>query len=122
MLDPTLAGLILYAPDADRLAAFYRDAVGIPLAPHRHGDIKEHLEGWLPAGAQPASRVHVALWPGPARIVPTLRVADVEAAARALVAAGAAQLHPPLELGEGKRLVSLRDPGGSEIRVIEISE
>lgn len=121
-LAEALAGVILYGPDPGPLAAFYRDALGIPFETHTHGPVKEHQEAWFPAGTQPGARVHVALWGGPARIVPSFRVANVEDAARALVAAGATALHPVLELGEGKRLVSLRDPGGNEVRVIEIRE
>jgi len=114
-----LSALTLHSPDPERLARFYREAVGLPLAPHRHGTLAEHQEGML-AG------VHFAVWKasehvgGP--VVPVFLVEDLDAAAARMEALGVGALHKPMELGEGKRVITWRDPDGNAFRLIEIRD
>src|SRR5215510_15484571 len=39
-----LAGVILFSQDPERLGGFYKEVLGIPFEPQRHGQIREHLE------------------------------------------------------------------------------
>ena len=89
----------------------------LPFEPHRHGTLPEHFEAFV-------NGVHFAMWKanenvgGP--IVPVFRVSDVDHSAAKLVARGVPQLHKLMELGEGKRVVTFRDPDGSAFRLIQI--
>ena len=118
MKTETLAALILHSPDPAALAAFYRDALGIPFAPHSHGPTRVHQEAFW-------NGVHFAIWASSARpggtIVPVFRVGDLDGAVGELNARGVAQLHPPIDLGEGKRVVSFTDPDGNQFRLIEVA-
>lgn len=114
----SLAGMILYSPDPEKLCAFYRHAIGIPLAPADHGTVGEHVEGML-AG------VHFAVWPeraghGAGPLVPVFRVADLDAAGSAVEAAGGKRLHKVIDLGDGKRVSGFRDPDGRALRLIHL--
>ena len=115
MTPHSLAGLIVYSQRPESLLAFYRDQLGIPLMLARHGRLAEHYEATL-------KHSHVALLPGAPRIVPSFRVADLDAALAAAEAHGATRALDPLDLGEGKRVAGLRGPDGFEIRMIEIHE
>lgn len=112
-----VTGLIFYSGDPDRLAAFYR-GLGVPLGAADHGGVGAHQEGLL-------SGVHVAIWSqekghGAAGLVPVFRAQDLEAAARAAEDLGGQRLHKPIDLGEGKRVVTLRDPDGRPFRILEL--
>ncbi len=115
MTPHSLAGLIVYGEKPGSLLSFYRDQLGIPLALAKHGRIAEHYEAML-------EHSHVALFRGAPRIVPSFRVADLDAALAAAEARGATRALDPLDLGEGKRVAGLRGPDGFEIRLIEIHE
>src|SRR5690349_9593045 len=115
----SLAGIIMYSPDPDRLIAFYRDQLGVPLAPAEHGTVGGHFEGRL-------GGVHFAVWDAKqghasAPLVTTFRVANVGAASEALLTAGATRSHKVIDLGEGKRIVGFVDPDGRPFRLIEIA-
>lgn len=117
----SLAGLVYYSPRPQALAAFYRDALGVPLAVAEHGTVGPHHEGLLDG-------VHLAVWDaasghgGDARVVPVFRVDDVRGAHDELVAAGVARRHKLIELGEGKRVVGFADDDGRAFRLIELDE
>ena len=67
--------------------------LSLPLAPARHGRIAEHYDAML-------GHSHVALFAGAPRIVPSFRVADLDAALAAAEARGATRA---LDLSEGNR-------------------
>ena len=92
-----------------------RDQLGLPLAPARHGRIIEHYEALL-------EHSHVALFAGAPRIVPSFRVADLDAALAAAEARGATRALDPLDLGEGKGSRVFAARTDFEIRLIEIHE
>jgi hypothetical protein len=71
MTPSSLAGLTVYGEKPGSLLSFYRDQPGLALARHRW--IAEHYEAML-------EHSHVALFPGAPRIVPSFRVADLDAA------------------------------------------
>jgi predicted enzyme related to lactoylglutathione lyase len=122
-----LAGLILYSPEPQRLADFYRETLGIPFEPSTHGGaIKAHNEAlW--------NHTHFAIWgvsehhapDGAAAklrnaMVPTFVVDDVDAYAAWLKARGVPSVGKLIELGEGKRLGTFLDPDGNQFRLIQL--
>lgn len=113
----SFSALTIQSRDPDRLAAFYRDTVGLPLAVHDHGPIAGHHEGDL-------GGVHLAVLKASPTIggpfVPVFRVDDLDACCARLAARGVPALHRPLDLGEGKRVVTFSDPEGNAFRMIEI--
>jgi hypothetical protein len=113
MTPHSLAGLIIYNEKPESLLSFYRDQLDIPLALHKHGRLTEHYEASL-------EHSHVALLPGKPRMVPSFRVADLNAALAAAEERGAIRALDPLDLGGCKRVAGLRGPDGFEIRLIEI--
>ena len=118
-LAQSLAGLVMYSPEPQALAQFYRDALGVPLETARHGHLGDHSEGLL-------GGTHIAIWDakqghGAAPLVPVFRVgriADVEAG---LLAAGGTAAHRVIDLGEGKRVAGYADPDGRHFRLIEFT-
>ena len=116
--EKTLAGLVMYSPEPEQLASFYRDALGIPFELHQHGKLPPHNEA-MHGG------VHFAIWGAggynpPGIIVPTFRVAELAAQIAHVEARGAKRLHEPIELGEGKSVISFRDPDGRQFRLIRL--
>ena len=116
-----LTGMIYYSADAERLAGFYAELLGVQFEAGSHGTLGRHLEGQF-AG------VHFAFWdsrqghaPGaePA-LVPVFRTDRLDTAERGLLARGAVRLHKPVALGEGKRVVGFLDPDGRPFRLIEV--
>ncbi len=114
----SLAGIIRYSADPERLAAFHRDRLGLPLGPAQHGTMGPHIEGLLAA-------THFAFWDeraghGSGAIVPVYRVANLAEAAAELERAGTTKLHGIVDLGEGKRVAGFADPDGYAFRLIEL--
>ena len=113
----SLSALTMHSDAPARLATFYRDVVGLPLAIHQHGSVGDHYEGGLQG-------VHIAVWKASERVggpfVPVFRVADLTQAAAALERARVGALHKRMDLGEGKHVITFRDPDGNAFRLIEI--
>ena len=111
------AALTMHSLDPLRLAAFYREAVGLPLAPHQHGTLGEHQECDL-------GGVHFAVWKASERVggpfVPVFGVDDLDAAIARMSAIGVEILHKVIDLGEGKRVIAFRDPDGNAFRLFEM--
>jgi predicted enzyme related to lactoylglutathione lyase len=113
-----LSALVRYSPDAERLARFYRDCLGIPLAPARHGDLGLHFEAYF-------RRTHYAIWQKEGseadRLVPTYLVRRLTDCFAELEARGLSPLDAVRDIGEGKRIATFLDPDGSRFRLIEIA-
>jgi predicted enzyme related to lactoylglutathione lyase len=114
----SITGLVLYSPDPDELAAFYRDALGVPLALTRHGTVGDHYEGMLGGS-------HMAIWDaakphGLAPTIPVFRVHDIEHSLAALEGRGAKTVHRIIDIGEGKKLATFTDPDGRPFRLIRL--
>jgi hypothetical protein len=122
-----LSGLILYSPNPEQLAAFYRENIGIPFQPETHGGaIKPHNEAlW--------NNMHFAIWgvsevhaPDSAAaklrnaMVPSFVVDDVAAYAAWLKGRGVPSLGKLIDLGEGKLLGTFLDPDGNQFRIIQL--
>ena len=120
----SVSAVTITSTDPERLAGFYRRSLGIPLAQASHGPMLHHFEGWL--GAPERGGVHVAVLKGRSGradaggTAPTFRVREIEACVNELAAEGITPVHPIAELGDGKRLVSFRDPDGNVFRLIDI--
>jgi predicted enzyme related to lactoylglutathione lyase len=114
----SFSALTMHSSDPARLAEFYRDAVGLPLSIHRHGTLGAHYEGGL-------GGVHFAVWQASQAVggpfVPVFRVASLDAELARLTGRGVEARHKPLDIGEGKRVVTLSDPDGNGFRLIELS-
>jgi len=115
----SFSALTMHSVDPARLSQFYRDIIGLPLTPHAHGTVGDHHEGDL-------GDVHLAVWKASRRaggpFVPVFRVDDLDAWLLHLQRAGVPNLHKPLDLGEGKRVVTFTDPDHNAFRLIELLE
>ncbi len=114
----SVAGLVMYSGDPDRLSRFYMQALGLPLARARHGSTPEHHEGLL-------GGTHIAIWDrrqghGAAPLIPVYRVPDVARISGQLLESGALRLHQTIHLGDGKQVAGFTDPDGRAFRVIQI--
>jgi predicted enzyme related to lactoylglutathione lyase len=113
----SFSALTMHSHDPERLAHFYRDALGVPLAPGEHGRVGEHFECDL-------GSVHLAVLKagprGSSPMVPVFQVDDLEAAQTRLRALGVEERHKPMDLGEGMRVVTFTDPDGNAFSVIAI--
>jgi catechol 2,3-dioxygenase-like lactoylglutathione lyase family enzyme len=120
----SVSAVTISSNDPERLASFYTRCLGIPLEMSSHGPMKHHFEGWL--GEPDHGGVHFAVLKGRAGSAeaggpaPTFRVRDIDACVRDLTAEGLAPTHRIAVLGEGKRLVSFRDPDGNAFHLIDL--
>jgi predicted enzyme related to lactoylglutathione lyase len=112
-----LSALTMHSSDPVRLASFYRDVLGLPLAIHEHGTLGGHYEGSL-------GGVHFAVWQASPAVggpfVPVFKVANLDAELARLSQRGVPLRHKPMDIGEGKRVVTLSDPDGNGFRLIQI--
>ncbi|MDJ1480943.1 VOC family protein [Cytophagaceae bacterium YF14B1] len=107
-----LTGVIMSSAQPERLAKFYKDVLGIPLALNRHGNMPEHWECDY-------NGIHYAVLKGKENkqpnetIVLSFVVNDIES----FVTAHDIQLlHPIMDLGEGAYIASFKDPDGNILR------
>lgn len=118
MSDIVLSAITLHSEEPERLAEFYRKVVGLPLEVHQHGTLGPHFEGTR-AG------IHFAVWKAAPRvggpIVPVFRVENLARELERVKDIGVTELHHPLDLGEGKRVVTLQDTDRNAFRLIEIT-
>jgi catechol 2,3-dioxygenase-like lactoylglutathione lyase family enzyme len=118
-----LSAVLVVSANPERLAAFYRDVIGLPLAEERHGDSRPHWGCNL-------GEVHFAIHPvetfpdrrcavGSVKLAFT--VFDVQALAGRLQASGTALLHPPRDSGFF-RSTAILDPDGNLIEFTELRD
>ncbi len=114
-----LSAVVFASREPERLAGFYRQHLGIPFEHHEHGPMRNHLEAQL-------ADIHFAVLRGaPASptatgVSPTFRVRGLDRFVEDLRQAGVTQIHKIVELGEGKRLVSFRDPDENRFSLIDL--
>ena len=116
----SVSAIVFFSPDPERLAAFYRTQLGIPLAQEAHGPMRHHHEADL-------GDVHVAVLKGRAPggpdaggVAPTFRVRNIDACIADLTASGVPPTRKIMELGDGKRLATFRDPDGNAFHLIDL--
>ncbi|MDJ1497494.1 VOC family protein [Cytophagaceae bacterium DM2B3-1] len=107
-----LTGVIMSSAQPERLAKFYKDVLGIPLALNRHGNMPEHWECDY-------NGIHYAVLKGKENkqpnetIVLSFVVNDIESF---VTAYDIQLLHPIMDLGEGAYIASFKDPDGNILR------
>jgi predicted enzyme related to lactoylglutathione lyase len=112
----SFSALTMYSSDPERLADFYREAIGVPLAPDRHGKVGEHFECDI-------GNVHLAVLRAGTRsspMVPVFQVDDLDRAHAHMDFLRVEARHEPMDLGDGMRVVNFTDPDGNAFGVIEI--
>jgi catechol 2,3-dioxygenase-like lactoylglutathione lyase family enzyme len=119
----SVSAILLISPDARRLAAFYRDVLGLGLKDEVHDGIPLHYGCEL-------GDVHFAIhpaegWPGvPAREaqspVIALGTEDIDGIAASLKVAGL-KVPPPTDHGFAM-VMAFRDPDGNHIEIVQMHE
>jgi len=117
MTTKALVGVIIYSPNPERTAQFYKDKIGIPFELQSHGKIREHYECLF-------NFIHFAILKrkegeGSNNIVPSFRVDNINAF---IEHHSLKTIHPIIDLGEGKRVTSISDIDGNMIRLIQLDE
>lgn len=107
-----LGALILYSPNPERLAKFYRDVIGIPFELQTHGRIREHYECSY-------HNIHFAILKRNSvevtcTIVPSFRVDDI---AGFVKEKNLEMLHPVIDLGKDSFISTIKDVDGNMIRL-----
>ncbi len=117
-----LSGVILVSEQPERLAEFYRDLLGVPLAEERHDDTALH---W----ACELGDVHFAIHPaadyeGEPTATGAVKLAfmifDLDGLVQWLQARGVPLCYPPAEFGAQSRITAIRDPDGNLIELTEL--
>ena len=119
----SIGALLLISDDAERLAVFYRDAMGLPLEEERHDNVTLHYGceiGGMHFAIHPS-----ADWPGAA--VPDAQSPvivfysdDITSAYEQLVAHDVPAT-PPFDHGFAV-LTAFRDPDGNNVQVMSLAE
>lgn len=115
----SLSAVVFFSNDPQRLAAFYEQNLGIAFANESHGPMHDHLEGQL-------GELHVAVLKGRGPdaqgggVAPTFRVGELDAFVQRLHGAGVAPTRKIMDLGDGKRLATFRDPDGNTFSLVEV--
>jgi catechol 2,3-dioxygenase-like lactoylglutathione lyase family enzyme len=118
----SIGALLLISDHAEQLAAFYRDALGMPVEEERHDDVPLHY-GCEIGGTHFA--IHPSAgWPGapaPNAQSPVIvfHTDDVDAAYERLVAHGVAAT-PPFDHGFAV-LTAFRDLDGNNVQVMRVA-
>lgn len=106
MSDFNVRMVILSTDDLDSSIAFYKDTLGMPLK-FRDGDRYAAIDGGSVTIALATSIDH----PHPGQIAVGIKTGDVDAAARAVEAAGGTIVKPPYDDAHERRAVVRDDKG-----------
>jgi len=117
-----LSAVLIVSDNAEHLAAFYRDKLGVPLRPEQHGETLLH---W---GCQ-LGDIHFAIHPrqnfdrdpnaGVGAIKLAFMVFDLDTYLRRLKDQGIEPLYKPEQSG-ALRMTAVRDPDGNFIELTEL--
>ena len=115
--------VLLVSRDPQRLAAFYRDVLGIPLEEERHDDTHAHFGcevGDLHFAIHPPSNFgdHA---PGVGSVKLAFEVFDLDAFLERLGTHGVTPLYPPRALGKTSRITAVMDPDGNEVEFTQLA-
>lgn len=123
--------IVMPVSDLARSLAFYHGLLGLPkLFERAYTDPRtgrtQQVAGCLVGGTvvleMGADPERPRKIDGAASPILALSVADIEAAHRALLAAGVAPVMPPTEMAPGIFMIFLRDPDGRTIELAQFSE
>jgi catechol 2,3-dioxygenase-like lactoylglutathione lyase family enzyme len=118
-----LSGVLLVSKDPKRLAAFYRDVIGVPLQDERHGDALPHWGCTL-------GEIHFAIHPvetfadkrsGIGAVKLAFTVFDIQALVRRLGEAGVPLAYPPSDTGFFWS-TAIEDPDGNLIEFAQLCD
>jgi predicted enzyme related to lactoylglutathione lyase len=119
-----LSAVLVVSRDAPRLAAFYRDVLGVPLAEEQHGDTDLHWGCTL-------GDLHFAIHPvadfpedprdGTGAVKLAFAVFDIDEVARRLEDRGVELVYPPKDLGWCK-MTAVREPDGNYVELTELGD
>jgi catechol-2,3-dioxygenase len=119
-----LSAVLLVSNDAERLARFYRDTLGIPLEEEQHGDT-------LPHWGCTMGDVHFAIHPfedfpdhtrrGVGAVKLAFTVFDLAALHRRLLQAAVNVLYPPRDEGYFVSM-AVEDPDGNFVELTQMSD
>lgn len=107
-----LTGIIMSSPEPERLAKFYNDVLGIPLALNRHGNTPEHWECDYDGIHYALLKRKVNEHPNE-NIVLSFAMDDIESF---VTTHNVKMIHPIMDLGEGAYIASFKDPDGNILR------
>jgi len=117
------SGVILVSESPERLAAFYRDVLGVPLGAEEH-------EGSLPHWGCDLGDIHFAIHPiedfpdgraGVGAVKLAFNVFDIHALAEHLTKAGVSLLYPPKDTGFFLS-TAVQDPDGNFVELTQMSD
>jgi predicted enzyme related to lactoylglutathione lyase len=111
------SAILIVSEDPERLATFYREALGIPVHDEEHGDTDLHYGcelGDLHFAIHPRSNFEQVGVPRTGSVTMAFHVADANALAAAVEAAGHKVEYPPKDLG-WCIMTAVRDPDGNYI-------
>lgn len=108
-----MTGLIMSSANPGKLANFYRDVLGIPLALNKHGHLPEHWECDFEG-------IHYAILKdhknetASSNFVPSFAVDDIT---EFVLQHELSMLHPLMDLGDGFFVGSIADADGNIVRL-----
>ncbi|MBS1961265.1 MAG: VOC family protein [Bdellovibrionales bacterium] len=118
-----LSAILLVSKEPERLAAFYRDVIGIPLEDETHGETFPHYGCEL-------GDLHFAIHPlenfegrgvGTGSVKLAFTVFDLEAFVARVEKVGVKLAYPPKDLGFAK-MTALDDPDGNHVEFTQLSD
>jgi len=118
-----LSAVLLASTNHDRLAAFYRDVIGVPLEDEQHGHLLKHYGcelGDLHFAIHPAENFPGA-GPGVGSVKLAFEVFDMDAHVKKLAAHGVQLLYPPYKMGP-MTITAIRDPDGNVVEFTQLDE
>lgn len=118
-----LSAVLLVSKDPGRLAAFYRDVVGLPIQVEEHGETDKHYGcelGDLHFAIHPVSNFEGSLT-GVGAIKLAFTVFDMNAFMKKIESLGIKLVYPPKDTGFSL-MTALHDPDGNYIEFTQLSD
>ncbi|SEL12876.1 hypothetical protein SAMN05444354_10456 [Stigmatella aurantiaca] len=121
------SAIVLVSKDTRRLAAFYRDTLGLPLEEEIHPDSDVHY-------ACEIGDIHFAIFPEPKKHLDrgarvghgqvkfAFTVFDLDGLVKALRERGVEVTYPPMQAEDFIRMTAIRDPDGNYIELTQMDE
>ncbi len=117
----SVSAVLFFSQDPAKLAAFYSTNLGIPFELDRHGKIRDHFEADVGDVHLAVLKSQGAEATGEGRVLPTFRVRELDAFIEELGKVGTKPMRAVLQLDDGMRVASFRDPDGNAFSLIEIA-
>lgn len=118
-----ISGVILVSRQPCRLAKFYRDVLGLPLADEQHAETEQHWGCEL-------GDVHFAIHPvqdypddpatGPGPVKLAFMIFDLPRMVSWLETCGVPLCYPPMDLGTQSQITAVRDPDGNLVELTHL--